>query len=63
MGCGGGSDGGCVSGRGRGGGRIDRTVYGLRSVNVTRKSRRCGKGSGMIRGRSIQFGLLEWVSN
>ena len=38
-------------------------MYGVRSVNVTRKSRRCGKGSGMIRGRRIQFGLLEWVSN
>ena len=38
-------------------------MYGLRSVNVTRKSRRCGKGSGMIRGRRKQFGLLEWVSS
>ena len=63
MGCGGGSGGGCGGGRGRGGGKIGRTVYGLGSVNVTTKSRRCGKGSGMIRGRRIQFGLLEWVSN
>ena len=30
---------------------------------MTTKSRRCGKGSGMIRGRRIQFGLLERVSN
>ena len=39
-GCGGGSGGGCGGGRGRGGGWIERTVYGLRSVNVTTNSLR-----------------------
>ena len=34
------SGGGCGGGRGLGGGWIERTVYGLRSVNVTRNSLR-----------------------
>ena len=58
-GSGGGSGGGCGGGRGLGGGWIERTVYGLRSVNVTRNSLRGGKGSGMRRGRRMQFGLVE----
>ena len=34
-------------------------MYGLRSVKVTTNSLRWGKGSGMISGRIMQFGLVE----
>ena len=38
-------------------------MYGLRSVKVTTNSLRWGKGSGMIRARRVQFGLVERVMN
>ena len=40
---------------------MERIVKGLMSVRATRKSLRWGYGSGIITGRSVQFGDVECV--